>query len=110
MDALAAAVADLVGIVVTILFLAAIVVCALKGRRGAGWFGVITFVVGLSAWFPLYRFLRAEELTAWFWLWRILGMAAGIIVIVAAVRPARLGSWWQRRDEHRTGSRPTTVR
>ncbi len=95
------AVADLLGLLVAVGFLAAIPVCFLKGRRGFGWFGIVGFAVGLAINFPVFRFGREEGLDEWLWLWRGAGLLIAVIVIVAATQPGEPDSRWERRVRHR---------
>jgi uncharacterized membrane protein YeaQ/YmgE (transglycosylase-associated protein family) len=93
----------LVEAVVGLLFLAAIPVCFLKGRRAMGWFGAVAYVVGAVVWFPLFRHFRAEGDDHWMWLVRVVGLVVALVVIAVALRPARKGSYWQRRDTGSSG-------
>jgi hypothetical protein len=97
-------VVDAIGLVVTLLYLAAIPVCFMKGRPGFGLFGVVTFVLGMVVGFPLFRHLRETSAEEWFWLWRIEGLVIGVVMIVAAARPAKPGSWWERRFRRETAA------
>ena len=90
-------VSALLGDVVALLLLAAIPICFLKARRGLGWIGILTLVVGAGVGFPLFMYLRDRSAEEWFWMWQAPGLVLGGVVIVGAYRPARAGSWWHRR-------------
>lgn len=95
------------GDAIAVAFLAAIPICFLKGRRNFGWLGVVAFLLGASVRFPLYQYLRGRDALDWFWVWWIIGSAFAIVVIGAALRPAKPNSWWSRRSDRRVRPRPT---
>lgn len=94
----------ILGPVITIAFLAGIVVCFSKGRRGYGWFGVVAFVLGATVWFPLFSCLRNADLARFSWVPFTVGTIPAVIVLAAASGPALPGSSWDEHTHARTGS------
>lgn len=90
-----------------IVWLAAILVCFLKGRAGFAWFGVVMFAMGAALNTTGWRYWRNGAIDDWWW-WVFIaqGLVVLVAVAIAALRPARPDSWlYRRRHDRRTHQR-----
>lgn len=92
---------DFVGLIA---YLVVVPICFLKGRHGIAWFGVIMLVTGVALSFQGLRYLRDGLVDDWWWaVFNAQGVAVLLLLSSVALRDAKLGSWWDRRNRHSQG-------
>jgi hypothetical protein len=89
---------------ILIVWLAVIPICFLKGRHGFAWFGLFMFGTGAVLSLQGFRYVRDGIVDDWWWwLFNAQGVAVVLLLVSIALRAAKLGSWWDRRNvQHST--------
>jgi hypothetical protein len=90
---------DFVGLIA---YLVVVTICFLKGRHEFAWFGVIMLVTGAALSFQGLRYLRDGLVDDWWWA-VFNAQSVAVLLLSVALRDAKLGSWWDRRNRHSHG-------
>ena len=95
-----------VDLVLVVVWLSAVAVCFLKGRKWFGIFGIAWLALSVPLWFQLVSLSRSGEIDdGWVWLSLLQGGLVLILLAIISIGPPASGSWWHRRHHTERGAR-----